>query len=164
MSSHPTCCHGIISPPGVNSIHVQEAEPARITIKHVKAASPPSSLSVAPLESIHCEWLSVKKTLIVPRVDAPSASGTFLVFLTKDRDMAQYIVNVYFEYLDFRDPGSLCSMYHLLALGTLSEFNHHAADAPSRPSMSKLCLTPEEVRELSRVSLHPKEICSLTRT
>ncbi|KAI0297275.1 hypothetical protein B0F90DRAFT_1819450 [Multifurca ochricompacta] len=86
-------------------------------------------------------------------VSSPNAAGltpTFSLFLPKDRDMMQHIVSVYFERLNFHrpvflrhefeaalnnlyageaqqhDPGFLCSVYLVFALGTLSELNHRA--------------------------------------
>jgi hypothetical protein len=103
------------------------------------------------------------------------------VFLPKDRDLVQYIVNIYFERLNFhrpvflRDefeealaqlyagesqqhgPGFLCSVYLVLALGTLSELNHRAygldrearsnsggGGSPSLPNVNVKTLMPPE--------------------
>ncbi|TFK70307.1 hypothetical protein BDN72DRAFT_818996 [Pluteus cervinus] len=84
-----------------------------------------------------------------PASRAPSVE----VWLPKDRSMVQYIVGVYFSRLnmhrpvffrkDFErvlsdlyegqkishDPGFVCSLYLILALGTLSELNHRAANS-----------------------------------
>ncbi|KAH9178364.1 fungal-specific transcription factor domain-containing protein [Lactarius sanguifluus] len=81
---------------------------------------------------------------------APGPTHTFSAFLPKDRDMVQHIVHIYFERLNFHrpvflrhefevtlaqlyagesqqhDPGFLCSVYLIFALGTLSELNHRA--------------------------------------
>ncbi|KAH8979320.1 hypothetical protein EDB86DRAFT_3108055 [Lactarius hatsudake] len=81
---------------------------------------------------------------------APGPTHTFSAFLLKDRDMVQHIVHIYFERLNFHrpvfsrhefevtlsqlyagesqqhDPGFLCSVYLIFALGTLSELNHRA--------------------------------------
>jgi hypothetical protein len=82
---------------------------------------------------------------------SPNAAGSapaLSVFLPKDRDFVQYIVDIYFERLNFHrpvflrhefeaglnelyagnaqqhDPGFVCSVYLVFALGTLSELNH----------------------------------------
>ncbi|TFY76485.1 hypothetical protein EWM64_g7527 [Hericium alpestre] len=76
--------------------------------------------------------------------------GPVPVWLPKDRDMVRRILDVYFERLNFHrpvflrpefeqaldqlysglapqhDPGFVCSVYLVLALGTLSELNHQA--------------------------------------
>ncbi|KAH9057868.1 fungal-specific transcription factor domain-containing protein [Lactarius vividus] len=81
---------------------------------------------------------------------APGPTHTFSAFLPKDRDMVQHMVHIYFERLNFHrpvflrhefevtlaqlyagesqqhDPGFLCSVYLIFALGTLSELNHRA--------------------------------------
>jgi len=81
-------------------------------------------------------------------------------FLPEDRDMAQHMVNIYFKRLNFHrpvflrhkfkqslaqfyagetqqhDPGFLCSVYLVLALGTLSELNHRAC-GPDREASSE---------------------------
>ena len=99
----------------------------------------------------------VNKWVLVPMrrdsITSPNATGptpAFSTFLPKDRDMAQHIVNIYFERLNFHrpvflrhefevtlshlyagetqqhDPGFICSVYLVFALGTLSELNHRA--------------------------------------
>ncbi|KAF8274801.1 hypothetical protein EI94DRAFT_1713097 [Lactarius quietus] len=96
----------------------------------------------------------VNKWVLVPvrrdSITSPNATGptpTFSTFLPKDREMAQHIVNIFFERLNFHrpvflrhdfevtlghlysgevqqhDPGFICSVYLVLALGTLSELN-----------------------------------------
>jgi hypothetical protein len=98
------------------------------------------------------------KWMLVPTgrnniMGSPNAAGsapTLSVCLPKDREFVQYIVNIYFERLNFHrpvflhhefeaglaelytgeaqqhDPGFVCSVYLVLALGTLSELNHRA--------------------------------------
>ncbi len=82
-----------------------------------------------------------------------SESPSVEVWLPKDRVMAQYIVGVYFTRLNIHRPvffrkdfekilidlydgqklghdaGYVCSVYLILALGTLSELNHRAANS-----------------------------------
>ena len=98
------------------------------------------------------KWMLIpmRRNSIISSPEAPGAPTTFSVFLPKDRDMVQYIVNIYFDRLNFHrpvflrhefetalaqlyagevqqhDPGFLCCVYLLLALGTLSELNHRA--------------------------------------
>jgi hypothetical protein len=96
-------------------------------------------------------------------IASPNPTGSapaFSVFLPKDRDLVQYIVDVYFERLNFHrpvflrhefevaltdlysgdaqqhDPGFVCCVYLVLALGTLSELNHRACGL-DRESRSK---------------------------
>lgn len=95
-------------------------------------------------------------------IASPTAAGSapaLSVFLPKDRELVRYIVDVYFERLNFHrpvflrhefdvalndlyagetqhDPGFLCSVYLVLALGTLSELNHRACGL-DRESRSK---------------------------
>lgn len=81
-------------------------------------------------------------------------SSAIDVWLPKDRNMVNHIVNVYFTRLNLHrpvftrqhfekalddlyadrmpnhDPGFICSVYLVFALGTLSELNHRAQDAP----------------------------------
>ncbi|TFK40059.1 fungal-specific transcription factor domain-containing protein [Crucibulum laeve] len=88
-------------------------------------------------------------SLPAPSSDAPSVD----VWLPKDRKMVHYIVDVYFTRLNHHrpvyvreefekilndlydgqtiahDPGYVCSVYLILALGTLSELNHRAVKA-----------------------------------
>ncbi|KAF8638703.1 hypothetical protein AX17_001998 [Amanita inopinata Kibby_2008] len=105
---------------------------------------------------------SAANTLSFP---SPVVSAeTVNVWLPKDRDMVQRIVNAYFQRLnihrpvfgvkDFEkiindlyegltvsyDPGYICSLYLVLALGTLSELNHQAAsdDANNREAIQNL--------------------------
>lgn len=78
----------------------------------------------------------------------PKIEDTVDVWLPRDRDMVKRILDVYFDRLNFHrpiffqaefertvdtlyeskvfqhDPGFLCSLYLVLALGTLSELNH----------------------------------------
>lgn len=80
-------------------------------------------------------------------------SPTAQVWLPKDREMTKHIVNTYFVHLNLHrpvfgrkefekiledfytgsavsyDPGHLCSVYLILALGTLSDLNHRAVRA-----------------------------------
>ncbi|KAI0293830.1 hypothetical protein BC826DRAFT_1141248 [Russula brevipes] len=100
-------------------------------------------------------------------MSSPNAAGsapTLSVFLPKDRESVQSIVDVYFERLNYHrpvflrhefeawlaqlytgdaqqhDPGFLCSVYLVFALGTLSELNHRACgldrEARSKPGSS----------------------------
>ncbi|KAG6900586.1 hypothetical protein C0993_008304 [Termitomyces sp. T159_Od127] len=91
-----------------------------------------------------------------PSLDLPApsqADPSVEIWLPKERAMVQHIVKGYFDRLnvhrpvfvrkDFEktlnslydglvishDPGYVCSLYLVLALGTLSELNHRAADA-----------------------------------
>lgn len=94
-------------------------------------------------------WFSVSVPTAVNGVPSPVASK-LTIWLPKDREMVNTIVDVYFNHLnlhrpvffrsDFErrltalydmdstqhDPGFVCSMYLILALGTLSELNHKA--------------------------------------
>ncbi|KAG5717034.1 hypothetical protein E4T56_gene20991 [Termitomyces sp. T112] len=101
-----------------------------------------------------------------PRLDlpAPGELGPSIdVWLPKDREMVQHIIDGYFTRLnvhrpvfvrkDFEktlnslydglvvshDPGYICSLYLVLALGTLSELNHRAgaADLSATPGDSQ---------------------------
>ncbi len=98
------------------------------------------------------KWVLVpmRRDSVVSSPSAPGPTHTFSAFLPKDRDMVQHIVHIYFERLNFHrpvflrhefevtlaqlyageaqqhDPGFLCSVYLIFALGTLSELNHRA--------------------------------------
>lgn len=107
------------------------------------------------------KWTSA--SLAINSSDLPGSKIT--VWLPKDRKMVNKIVDIYFTRLNihrpvfFRsdfdihlnalydgknvqhDPGFMCSMYFILALGTLSELNHKASvmdDAPKAPSGSPI--------------------------
>ena len=126
----------------------------------------------------------VNKWVLIPMRSSISAVGSapsLSVFLPKDRELAQYIVDIYFDRLNFHrpvflrdefqeafgqlytgesqqhDPGFLCSVYLVLALGTLSELNHRAygldredrfssggGGNPSLPSVNVKTLMPPE--------------------
>ncbi len=98
------------------------------------------------------KWVLVpmRRDSLISSPNAPGPAHTFSAFLPKDRDMVQHIVHIYFERLNYHrpvflchefeatlaqlyagetqqhDPGFLCSVYLVLALGTLSELNHRA--------------------------------------
>ncbi|KAH8977056.1 hypothetical protein EDB86DRAFT_3250411 [Lactarius hatsudake] len=98
------------------------------------------------------KWVLVpmRRDSITSSPSTPGPTHTFLAFLPKDHDMVQHIVHIYFEHLNFHrpvflrhefevtlsqlyagesqrhDPGFLCSVYLIFALGTLSELNHRA--------------------------------------
>ncbi|TFK18129.1 hypothetical protein FA15DRAFT_603884 [Coprinopsis marcescibilis] len=83
----------------------------------------------------------------------PTVIGaTAEVWLPKDREMAKHIIDVYFTHLNLHrpvfgrqdlqkildelydgtssyDPGHICSIYLIFALGTLSDLNHRAVNA-----------------------------------
>ncbi|EKM78150.1 hypothetical protein AGABI1DRAFT_61185 [Agaricus bisporus var. burnettii JB137-S8] len=85
--------------------------------------------------------------------EAPPSGPSITIWLPKDRVMLTEIVDVYFKRLNIHrpvylrrdfdkilkevydettvphDPGHICSIYLVLALGTLSELNHRAVDA-----------------------------------
>lgn len=130
----------------------------------------------------------VNKWVLIPMrnsiISSPNAAGSapsLSVFLPKDRELAHYIVNIYFDRLNFHrpvflrdefeeafaqlysgesqqhDPGFLCSVYLVLALGTLSELNHRAygldtearsnsggGTNPSLPNVNVKTLMPPE--------------------
>ncbi len=131
----------------------------------------------------------VNKWVLIPMgrnsvISSPNAADTtpsLSIFLPKDRELVQHIVNVYFERLNFHrpvflreefdesiaqlyagesrrhDPGFLCSVYLVLALGTLSELNHRAygldrearsnsggGGSPSLPCVNVKTLMPPE--------------------
>ena len=94
-------------------------------------------------------WFSISVATSNVGVPSPAVSK-LTIWLPKDRKMVNRIVDVYFSHLnihrpvffraDFErrlnslydleniqhDPGYVCSMYLILALGTLSELNHKA--------------------------------------
>ncbi|KAI0059169.1 hypothetical protein BV25DRAFT_1146977 [Artomyces pyxidatus] len=107
----------------------------------------------APRDVTKWVHLSVRRHS-VPATASPTAAtdptNSVSVWLPKDRDMVRRILDVYFERLNFHrpvflrhefeqalnqlysgdvpqhDPGFVCSVYLVLALGTLSELNHRA--------------------------------------
>ncbi|TFY62180.1 hypothetical protein EVJ58_g4017, partial [Rhodofomes roseus] len=114
------------------------------------------------------KWLTVK----VRRDTATSQKIS--VWLPKDRGMVQHIVDIYFTRLNFHrpvfsrpefqqtldamyearqvlnDPGYICSVYLILALGTLSELNarsngvdKEALQPPTSPTASKKLMPPD---------------------
>ena len=114
------------------------------------------------------KWVQLTMT----RENAPTQNIT--VWLPKDRDMVRHIVDVYFKRLDFHrpvilrghfeqildflydgqpvvnDPGYICSVYLILALGTLSELNARsnavdkdALQPPTSPAASKKLMPPD---------------------
>ncbi|KAH8980297.1 hypothetical protein EDB86DRAFT_3248061 [Lactarius hatsudake] len=98
------------------------------------------------------KWVLVpmRRDSVASSPSTPGPTHTFSAFLPKDHDMVQHIVHIYFECLNFHrpvflrhefkvtlsqlyagesqrhDPGFLCSVYLIFALGTLSELNHRA--------------------------------------
>lgn len=100
------------------------------------------------------KWLFVsiiRDTTLVPISSftvTPKLEDTIDVWLPRDRDMVKRIISVYFDRLNYHrpiffraefertvetlydgkmnqhDPGFICSLYLVLALGTLSELNH----------------------------------------
>lgn len=83
-----------------------------------------------------------------PFTVTPKLEDTIDIWLPRDRDMVKRVMDVYFDRLNYHrpiffraefertvemlydskvfqhDPGFLCSLYLILALGTLSELNH----------------------------------------
>lgn len=108
--------------------------------QNITEASPPRDPSA---------WFSISVATSNTGTSSPTASK-LTIWLPKDRKMVNRIVDVYFSHLnihrpvffrsDFEsrlnslydmdniqhDPGYVCSMYFILALGTLSELNHKA--------------------------------------
>ena len=108
------------------------------------------------------KWVPIPldRNSVIASPTAASSAPALSVFLPKDRDLVRYIVDVYFERLNFHrpvflrhefevalndlysgeaqqhDPGFLCTVYLVLALGTLSELNHRACGV-DRESRSK---------------------------
>ncbi|KAG9315092.1 hypothetical protein JVU11DRAFT_4204 [Chiua virens] len=118
-------------------------------------------------------WFSIH--ISTPNPGAPSQGvSKFIIWLPKDRKMVNRIVDVYFSHLNFHrpvffrsdferrlnalydaenpqhDPGFICSMYFILALGTLSELNHKATivdngvKSPTDSPISTKKLLPNE--------------------
>ncbi|KAF9007651.1 hypothetical protein BDQ17DRAFT_1351073 [Cyathus striatus] len=115
--------------------------------------------STLPRHASHWVPISVRRnsTASAPNtiaLSAPVNNQTAVeVWLPKDRNMVDYIVDVYFTRLNIHrptfarktfqkslndlyegrtiahDPGFVCSVYLILALGTLSELNHRAVKA-----------------------------------
>ncbi|KAI0048973.1 hypothetical protein FA95DRAFT_1490113 [Auriscalpium vulgare] len=120
-------------------------------------------VSEATLPRDPSQW----KQAAVRRTTAPSATAptgttdSVIVWLPKDRDMVRRILDVYFERLNFHrpvflrpefeqalnqlyasetphhDPGFICSIYLVLALGTLSELNHRASGLDKEAKAAK---------------------------
>lgn len=89
-----------------------------------------------------------------------NASPTIEIWLPKDRAMVKHIVHIYFQRLNFHrpvlniyefeptfmalydghqvfhDPGFVCSLYLVLALGTMSELNKNAGNMKDESSQS----------------------------
>ncbi|KAF8124148.1 fungal-specific transcription factor domain-containing protein [Boletus edulis] len=108
--------------------------------QNISGASPPRDPN---------SWFSIFVPTSVPGVQSPVVSK-LTIWLPKDREMVNKVVDVYFTHLnihrpvffrsDFErrlnalydmenvnyDPGFVCSMYIILALGTLSELNRKA--------------------------------------
>jgi hypothetical protein len=96
------------------------------------------------------KWIHINSNNAIASPNTAGSAPTFSVFLPKDREFVKQIVNIYFERLNFHrpvflrhqfeaglaelyagesqqhDPGFLCCVYLVLALGTLSELNHRA--------------------------------------
>jgi hypothetical protein len=124
--------------------------------------------------------IPVGRNNIVPSSNTAGSEPTFSVFLPKDRELVQYIVNIYFERLNFHrpvflrhefeaalaelyqgeaeqhDPGFLCSVYLVLALGTLSELNHRACGL-DRESRSKSGAGSPSLSNVNVKALMPPE-------
>ncbi|OBZ72675.1 putative transcriptional regulatory protein C1F7.11c [Grifola frondosa] len=109
------------------------------------------------------KWVSVamrRNSIISPTPSSPSAASagsSVTVWLPKDRNVVQDTLNAYFTRLNFHrpvflrsefeqtltalyegqtlqhDPGFVCSVYLVLALGTLSELNHRSIMPPGWP-------------------------------
>ncbi|KAH0833134.1 hypothetical protein J3R83DRAFT_12131 [Lanmaoa asiatica] len=132
--------------------------------QNITEASPPRDPSA---------WFSI--SILTSNAGVPSSSVSKLtIWLPKDRKMVNRIVDVYFSHLnihrpvffrsDFErrlnslydmeniqhDPGYVCSIYLILALGTLSELNHKATlvdnglKSPSDTPISTKKLLPIE--------------------
>jgi hypothetical protein len=91
------------------------------------------------------------------------------VWLPRDREMVKRILDVYFDRLNFHrpiffraefertldamyegkmvqhDPGYICSLYLVLALGTLSELNHRVFQHEGIPTKTEHHLTTREL-------------------
>jgi hypothetical protein len=137
--------------------------------------------AVLPHDANKWVLIPMRRNSIVSSPDAPGAAGTFSVILPKDRDMVQYIVNIYFERLNFHrpvflrhefeaaltqlyageaqqhDPGFLCSVYLLLALGTLSELNHRACGLDNEAKAKAGTGTSPPLSNVNVQSLMPPE-------
>ena len=128
------------------------------------------------------KWVLIpmRRNSIISSPDPPGAATTFSVFLPKDREMLQYIMNIYFNRLNFHrpvflrhefetalaqlyagevqqhDPGFLCCVYLLLALGTLSELNHRACGLDNE-AKSKAGAGTSPLSNVNVKSLMPSE-------
>lgn len=104
-------------------------------------------------------WITIgahrgSSILSIPHV---RSTPTMNIWLPRDRSMVNRIVDVYFDRLNFHrpifprdkfkadldalytanvyhDPGFICSVYLILALGTLSEMNHRACSLDAQDS------------------------------
>lgn len=108
---------------------------------------------------------------------APVPGATFELWLPKDRNMVQHIVEGYFGRLNIHrpvfvrsefetalndlydgavmshDPGFICSVYLVLALGTLSELNHRAVKSETENKQN----TPGPVGSMTAKKLMPHD-------
>ncbi|KAI9512942.1 hypothetical protein F5148DRAFT_972578 [Russula earlei] len=125
-------------------------------------------------------FIPMGRNTIMSSPNAANSAPAFSVFLPKDRELVQYIVNIYFERLNFHrpvflrhefeeslaqlyageaqqhDPGFLCCVYLVLALGTLSELNHRACGL-DRESRSKSGAGSPPLTNVNVKSLMPPE-------
>jgi hypothetical protein len=129
------------------------------------------------------KWVLIpmRRSSIISSPDVPGATGTFSVFLPKDRELVQYIMNIYFDRLNFHrpvflrhefevaltqlyageaqqhDPGFLCCVYLLLGLGTLSELNHRACGLDNEAKAKAGTGTSPPLSNVNVQSLMPPE-------
>jgi hypothetical protein len=97
------------------------------------------------------KWISISVATSNAGSSSTVSTSTLTLWMPKDRSLTNKIVDVYFNHLnvdrpvffrsDFEhklkalydgenvqhDPGFICSMYLILALGTLSELNHQGS-------------------------------------
>lgn len=109
--------------------------------------------SSLPRDTAKWVHVSVRRNSVHGAPTSPSSQtrNSVPVWLPKDREMVNHILDVYFDRLNFHrpvfmrdyfentlnqlysgestqhDPGFVCSVYLVLALGTLSELNHKAS-------------------------------------
>ncbi|TEB09752.1 hypothetical protein FA13DRAFT_1058471 [Coprinellus micaceus] len=114
--------------------------------------------AVAPRDALQWIQVSIRRnspaSLNTLSIGRPVyTSPTVIVWLPKDREMTTHVVDTYFTHLNLHrpvfernefgkilneyydgtaaayDPGHICSVYLILALGTLSDLNHRAVRA-----------------------------------
>lgn len=122
------------------------------------------------------KWVSVKMrrnsfaSPSSPPLPSAAQPGSILVWLPKDRTVVHSVLNNYFERLNFHrpvfsrstfeqklnalyeghivqhDPGYVCSVYLVLALGTLSELNHRVHEKEGRgPHVPAAAANPKDL-------------------